>query len=55
MKVISICIKCLGAGSIPAYKFLKKTCPVCKGTGKTTKHISDIKKEKRHTISLIGH
>ncbi|PWW26494.1 hypothetical protein DFO73_11065 [Cytobacillus oceanisediminis] len=53
MKIISICKKCKGTGSITAYKFIKKTYPVCKGAGKMTKNISDIKKEKRHKGSLI--
>lgn len=55
MKVISICKKCKGTGSLTAYKFIKKTCPVCKGTGKTSKNISDIKNEQRDETSLIPH
>lgn len=52
MKIISICKKCKGTGNITAYKFIKKTCPVCNGSGKVTKHLSDFKKEERNKFFL---
>lgn len=52
MKIISICKKCKGTGNITAYKFIKKTCPACNGSGKVTKHLSDFKKEERNKTFL---
>ncbi len=52
MKIISICKICKGTGSIRACKFIKKSCPACKGYGKVTKHLSDFKKEERNKFFL---
>ncbi len=54
MKIISICKKCKGTGSITACKFIKKTCPACKGSGKMTKHLSDIKYLERNKFFLYS-
>jgi DnaJ-class molecular chaperone len=55
MKIISICKKCRGTGNITACKFLKKTCPVCKGAGKMTKHLSDIKYKDKERNKFFLH
>ncbi|GAA0340834.1 hypothetical protein GCM10008967_33930 [Bacillus carboniphilus] len=45
MKLIAICKKCNGAGSIKSYGMLTKKCPICNGKGKTTVKVKDIKKD----------
>ncbi|MET3699326.1 hypothetical protein SAMN05877753_10235 [Bacillus oleivorans] len=45
MKVIAICRKCNGTGTVKSYGMISKNCPVCKGKGKTVVKVKDLKKD----------
>lgn len=49
MKIVSICKKCKGQGKIQTLGVIKKVCPLCNGSGKTVKHIKDLK-ERSSTV-----